>query len=284
MKRIFLLWGSLLVVLLGIAYYYLFTPGAVPAGQQSVIALSHGMMPRFASEFNAAADQIRIVAVLDPAKQEQLRDASMVQTILSAFERSRMRAYIIWQPEKSPDWTAPSTQILAHVTDPRAQQYWDYAKVTNANLGSQRIFIFSKGALWPTPTDAPKKSEIAGYAAQTLKGDFKRAVSFLYSIVDAKELPSGLILEHEDLAPKRSGEASPAPVLNLPPATPAPSGTSPAKDGSPVNNASPVSRPAAPKTPAVSTPAVPPLPNRPAVAWLRPEAALLAMVATARLR
>ena len=36
-----------------------------------------------------------------------------------------MRVFVIWEPVLKTDWERPGESVLAHLTDPRARQYWD---------------------------------------------------------------------------------------------------------------------------------------------------------------
>jgi hypothetical protein len=36
-----------------------------------------------------------------------------------------MRVFVVWEPVLKTDWERPRSDVLAHISDPRARQYWD---------------------------------------------------------------------------------------------------------------------------------------------------------------
>ena len=54
-----------------------------------------------------------------------MRGASALQSALERAPRTPASVLVVWEPVLVTDVAAPSTAVLAQVSDPRARQYWD---------------------------------------------------------------------------------------------------------------------------------------------------------------
>ena len=66
MKKILLIGGVLVLVVLVAVGYYRYAPRRVPAGQPPLAALTSENFPDFQRQFNDAADRVRVVTLLSP--------------------------------------------------------------------------------------------------------------------------------------------------------------------------------------------------------------------------
>jgi hypothetical protein len=63
-SRLAILIGA--AVLLGSLLYYLYGGSASPAGQRELMRLTAENFPEFQTQFNAAQDRVRVIAMLSP--------------------------------------------------------------------------------------------------------------------------------------------------------------------------------------------------------------------------
>lgn len=124
----------------GVAWWYLFTAGSVPAGQRPL-----GDAATFRDGFARGVEKNRIVALLSPTTPADLVTASNVQALLMEYENDTLDAFIIWIPKQSGDW-APTTDAMARVWDPRVRHFWDKEKTLPAALGEGSVFLYARGA------------------------------------------------------------------------------------------------------------------------------------------
>ncbi len=66
MKRTFAIFALSAALVVGAAGWYYWGPAAMPAGQPPLAEITPQTLEQFRAEFNAAADQTRIVALLSP--------------------------------------------------------------------------------------------------------------------------------------------------------------------------------------------------------------------------
>ena len=68
----------------------------------------------------------------------------------------RVRAFIVWEPVLTTDWSAPSTANLRRVSDTRAQQFWDKGRLLSRAMGEtsrrtivwDRVLVYPAGVTW----------------------------------------------------------------------------------------------------------------------------------------
>jgi hypothetical protein len=141
MKRtLLILCGLVTVAIGGIAWWYLFSAGAVPAGQRPLAD-----EVAFREAFRGNVSKSRIVALLSPTTPADLASANQLQALLTEYENDTLEAHVIWQPLVSTDW-APTTDAMARVWDPRARHYWDNENSLRRLVGEGQILLFARGA------------------------------------------------------------------------------------------------------------------------------------------
>lgn len=147
MKRAFLIiWFLITAAIGGMAWWYLFAPGAVPDGQRPL-----GNLGIFRKAFNAGVERTRVVAFFSPTTPDDLVTAQYLQALLMEYENnSDLEAHIVWQPLLNTDW-APTTDGMARVSDPRARQYWIRGAAVRDGLQDARVFFYSRGAALDKP-------------------------------------------------------------------------------------------------------------------------------------
>jgi hypothetical protein len=67
-----------------------------------------------------------------------------------------VRAFVVWEPVLSTDWTRPSSATLRRISDPRASQFWDKQRLISHSMGEHDrksivwdyIAVYAPGALW----------------------------------------------------------------------------------------------------------------------------------------
>ena len=72
------------------------------------------------------------------------------------FSGKRIRVLVVWEPALPFDWAAPSTASLQRITDARATQYWDKARLVSHAMGEHdedsvvwdHIAVYAPGATW----------------------------------------------------------------------------------------------------------------------------------------
>jgi hypothetical protein len=57
---------------------------------------------------------------------------------MTELSGSTVRAFVIWEPILSTDWSGPSTGVLARVFDRRAAQYWDREQLVAKQMATHR--------------------------------------------------------------------------------------------------------------------------------------------------
>ena len=65
MNRKWILWGVVIVVLLGVAYYF-YGGGTTPKGQPPLVSLNSSNMSQLKDAFNSSASSIRLLVMLSP--------------------------------------------------------------------------------------------------------------------------------------------------------------------------------------------------------------------------
>jgi hypothetical protein len=64
-NRKWILWGAVIVVLLGVAYYF-YGGGTTPKGQPPLASLNSSNMSQLKEAFNNSASSIRLLVMLSP--------------------------------------------------------------------------------------------------------------------------------------------------------------------------------------------------------------------------
>ena len=78
-----------------------------------------------------------------------------------------VRAFVVWEPVLPTDWGPPSTAALRRVSDSRAIQFWDRARLVSHRLGEHskrsivwdHIAVYPQGAAWG---ESPPEAAYAG--------------------------------------------------------------------------------------------------------------------------
>jgi hypothetical protein len=67
-----------------------------------------------------------------------------------------VRAFVVWEPVLPTDWGPPSTAALRRISDSRAVQFWDKARLVSHRMGERdkcsivwdHIAVYAQGAAW----------------------------------------------------------------------------------------------------------------------------------------
>ena len=67
-----------------------------------------------------------------------------------------MRTFVVWEPVLLTDWTRPSGAALGRISDLRATQFWDKARLISHSMGEHDrksvvwdyIAVYPPGAIW----------------------------------------------------------------------------------------------------------------------------------------
>jgi len=180
MKKLLAVWGFVMLSILGASVWYLFGPGTAPEGQPPLLTLAPANLSRLQTDFNAAAEQIRIVAVLSPTRLESLQAASTLQILLTEFEGAPIFAQIIWEPQLDTDWAPPATEVMARVWDTRAKQYWDKGHLVSSQSGPLQFRIYTRGATWLEELPPP------GLTAESPNASIDALRNYLRSVIPAQ--------------------------------------------------------------------------------------------------
>ena len=180
MKKLLAAWGFVMLSILGTSVWYLFGPGTAPEGQPPLLTLAPGNLSRLQADFNAAADKVRIVAVLSPTRLESLQAASTLQILLTEFEGAPISAQIIWEPQLDTDWAPPATKVMAIVWDSRTKQYWDKGHLVSSQSGPLQFCIYPRGATWRAEMPPP------GLTAESASASIESLRGYLRSVMPAR--------------------------------------------------------------------------------------------------
>jgi hypothetical protein len=116
--------------------------------------------------FNAAADRVRVVALVSPTCGACLRGASDIQEqVFGQIDDQRLVGFVVWVPELDGQ-EANVPEATRTVSDPRACHYWDghavlvrgYDRVLSLETDAWDIYlIYPPGVRWdrelpPAPT------------------------------------------------------------------------------------------------------------------------------------
>ena len=159
LSRILLL---IVAALLAAGAVYLYAGNAVPEGQPEMVRLTPANFLEFKRAFNAAKDQVRMIAMMAPTCPLCLGGMSALQRVLAAKPDPQLRVFVVWEPVLVTDWTSPSSFTLGRLADRRAQQYWDRGRLLSKAMGEKDkdsivwdyVAVHPKGAIWE---DAPPK-------------------------------------------------------------------------------------------------------------------------------
>ena len=180
MKKLLAAWGFVMLSILGASVWYLFGPGTAPEGQPPLLSLAPGNLSRLQSDFNAASEKIRIVAVLSPTRIESLHAASAIQILLTEFEGAPIFAQIIWEPQLDSDWAPPATEVMARVWDTRTKQYWDKGHLVSSKSGPLQFRIYTRGAAWRDEMPPP------GLTAESASASIDSVRAYLRALIPAQ--------------------------------------------------------------------------------------------------
>ena len=166
--------------ILGASVWYLFGPGTAPEGQPPLLSLAPGSLSRLQTDFNAAAEKVRIVAVLSPTRLESLQAASTLQILLTEFQGAPIFAQIIWEPQLDTDWAPPATEVMARVWDTRTKQYWDKGHLVSSLSGPLQLRIYTRGATWREEMPPPSLT------AKSANASIESLRTYLRSVIPAQ--------------------------------------------------------------------------------------------------
>jgi len=113
--------------------------------------------------------------------------------VLKQFPAGNIRVLVVWEPILPTDLAAPSTAVLARVSDPRAVQFWDQSHAVAAKLRNvpgqpqpgccdrsgvlwDLAAVYPPGALW---TDSPPPAVFFNGAVVAVRPELTDAVSRL---------------------------------------------------------------------------------------------------------
>lgn len=173
MKRsVLVVWALVTLAIGGTAWWYLFSPGDVPAGLRPL-----GDAATFRDVFQKGVSKNRIVAVLSPTTPADLVVAQHLQALLMEYENDTLDAHVVWEKVAQNDW-APTTDGMARIWDPRARHYWDKDRTLRAILGEGRVLVYARGAGPDKPAlrindwdaDSPKVREFLGMPKKMPQG------------------------------------------------------------------------------------------------------------------
>ena len=93
-----------------------------------------------------------------------------------------MRAFVVWEPVLTTDWTQPSTATLRRISDPRAAQFWDKKRLISHSMGEHDrksivwdyIAVYPPGALW---TERPPEPLYHGRPVVTVTEPARAAIA-----------------------------------------------------------------------------------------------------------
>ena len=111
-----------------------------------------------------------------------VQGASALQKSIVKSGAARLRLFIVWEKVLETDWAAPSSSVLARLSDPRVVQFWDPGRVTSHNLGEKDfktkvwdwISIYPPGTPWNDRLPAPAYS---GRPVEDVIAPFEQALS-----------------------------------------------------------------------------------------------------------
>jgi hypothetical protein len=96
-----------------------------------------------------------------------LQGASALTSLLRTNKDPNLRAFVIWEPVIATDLRAPSSPVLARVSDSRVRQYWDRGRLLSQAMGEKDrstivwdvIKIYGPAARWSASVPEPVFSD-----------------------------------------------------------------------------------------------------------------------------
>jgi hypothetical protein len=96
-----------------------------------------------------------------------LQGASAVAGLLRADKHPNLRVFVIWEPVIATDFRAPSSAVLARISDPRVRQYWDRGRLLSQAMGEKdqssivwdMINVYPAAARWKERVPEPLFSD-----------------------------------------------------------------------------------------------------------------------------
>ena len=115
-----------------------------------------------------------------------MRGASALEALLESRPDSHLRVFVIWEPVLATDLSAPSTNALRRIHDPRVKQYWDRNRVLSHAMGEHDrpsvvwdyIAVYKPSQIW---VDAPPQPEFTGRPVVRFIDGTREALHAIYS-------------------------------------------------------------------------------------------------------
>jgi len=90
-----------------------------------------------------------------------LRGASAIEELLKQEKSPNLTILVVWEPILASDWSRPTRPVLARISDPRVEQFWDknhlIAKELDQQLSSSQPKCWRHaGILWDVVALYPK--------------------------------------------------------------------------------------------------------------------------------
>jgi len=96
-----------------------------------------------------------------------LRGASAIEELLQQDKSVNLTILVVWEPILASDWSRPTRPVLARISDPRVEQFWDKDRVIARQLdqqlsASQPNCCRHAGTLWDVVALYPKGVQWGG--------------------------------------------------------------------------------------------------------------------------
>jgi len=66
-----------------------------------------------------------------------LRGASAIEDLLKQEKSVNLTILVVWEPILASDWSRPTRPVLARISDPRVEQFWDKGHLITKQLDQQ---------------------------------------------------------------------------------------------------------------------------------------------------
>jgi hypothetical protein len=96
-----------------------------------------------------------------------LRGASAIEELLKQEKLANLAVLVVWEPILASDWSRPTRPVLARISDPRVEQFWDKGHLIARQLDqqlstSQPSCCRHAGILWDVAALYPKRVKWGG--------------------------------------------------------------------------------------------------------------------------
>ncbi|HZS52399.1 MAG TPA: hypothetical protein VFA54_16130 [Bryobacterales bacterium] len=158
----------ILMMLALIVAFRVFGPRDVPEGQPALVSITDQTFSDFQRVFNDSAETTRILVLFSPSEKRSLQGASALQATLEDFPKARLRVLVVWEPVERTDFFAPTSDVLARISDRRAVQFWDRNRLVSQRIKAAGIpsvlrgntiwdflALFPPGARWDSAMPTP---------------------------------------------------------------------------------------------------------------------------------